>query len=84
VIGQISKMTFNTFESKAVFIRDRLRGSHPKDHFWVGICKVDSFFRVCSIELNDYLFLEFEGYEYRIFLVTPPEDLKKIEDNNSK
>ena len=56
VIGKMSKMTFDTFESKAVFIRDRLRGSHPKDHFWVGICKVDSFFRVCSIEINDYLF----------------------------
>ena len=76
-------MTFNTFESKAVYIIDRLRTAHAKDHFWVGICKVDSFFRVCSVELNDYLFLEFEGYEYRIFLVTPPDELKKLDEKNT-
>ena len=73
-------MTFKTNESKAVYIRDRLSSAHAKDHFWVGICKVDSFFRVCSVELNDYIFLEFEGYEYRIFLVTPPDELKKLDE----
>ena len=77
-------MTFNTFESKAVYIRDRLRTSHPGDHFWVGICRVDSFVRAPSVELENYLFLEFEGYDYRIFLVTPPDELKKLDDNSKR
>ena len=67
-------MTFNTFESKAVYIRDRLRTAHAKDHFWVGSLPIDSFVRASSVELENYLFLEFEGYDYRIFLVTPPEE----------
>ena len=60
-----------------------MRAAFPKIIWWVGVNPSDKFFRVCHIELAQYILLEKDGFEFRIFapnfeLLKKEEEIKNL------
>jgi len=55
-----------------------MKKTHSDVVWWVGVNESDMFFRVSTIELPQYILLEKDGFEFRIF--APNYEMKIKED----